>query len=167
MAYCYSRDEELFYGEFDTIEGALAEAFGELDSESLTSDVAVYIGEVDKKTAAGYLTQHHIEDLLDNISTEAAEDCGEVADDWFSFPVPARVMRSGELKTAFHARDWSEEKIQQSQSRWEDHNKSMAELTEKIRTLIDEWATNTDNQPNFWGVKNVKRYFKNGNCEIP
>ncbi len=162
MSFCWSHDEEIFHGDFDSIEDAIMNAFSELDDEDRVADMTVFVGESDKKTAAEYLSQYDVENMLESLVESANEHCGEVSEDWLSFPSPVYSRRDGETRLAYHAKDWTKEKIEQKHAEWEKHDSAMRGLTLRIKVLIDEWATETGNQPTFWGVKNVRQYFQNG-----
>lgn len=165
MSFCYSHDEERFHGEFDSKEAAIAKAFEELDpDDACIADMTVFIGEIDQKTAADYLCKFGVQNMLEDMVEQASDHCGEVADGWLHFPCPALVERNGETKLAYHAKDWPKEKVEQKQKEWEAHDTALQKLTSKIQELVDEWAAETENQPTFWGVKNVKQYYQNGNC---
>lgn len=74
MSYCYSYDGELYQGDFDSPLAAAAEVFeGEPNRE------AVHVGESVHAPTADYVSADCI---IDDISTRAMDECGEVAEDW-------------------------------------------------------------------------------------
>lgn len=72
--YSYSPDEENFYGDYATAEEARINGLNnEPDSDS------IYIGENIKHTAHDFISA---ENLLEELMEEAANECGESAEDW-------------------------------------------------------------------------------------
>ncbi|MRW82952.1 hypothetical protein GJ698_02460 [Pseudoduganella sp. FT26W] len=74
MSYCYSYDGELYQGDFDSPLAAAAEVFvGEPNRET------VHVGESVHVPTTDYVSADWI---IDDISTRAMDECGEVAEDW-------------------------------------------------------------------------------------
>lgn len=161
MGYCYSNDGERFHGDFDTLQEAIDEAFSEADADGSCAEV-VCVGEVERKTAGGYLTKGTVESLFEALAEAACEDCGDVAEDWLRFPTPAYVTRNGKKRLAYYAHRLTDLERETMQVVWEEHDASLKELTEKIMVLVDSWATEQGHQPTFWGVRNAHDYFRNG-----
>ena len=77
MKYSYSTDGEIFHGTYDTKEEAISEGSADsIDSED------IYIGEAIEKTIGAYLTDSHVDSLLESIAENAGEECGEATDGW-------------------------------------------------------------------------------------
>lgn len=142
MKYSYSDSDELFQGLEDTLEGAISEALDNYpDAET------VFVGAATQKTIGEYLTVYHVESLLEGLSETAAEECGEVAEDWL---VPASIRReAGESKEDYQVRvdAWKKAKADR-----------LAFLLDGFRIVLETWATDAGEQPGFWHVSNVKSY---------
>ena len=77
MKYSYSTDGEMFHGLCDSKEEAISEGSADsIDSED------IYIGEAIEKTIGAYLTNSHIDSLLESIAENAGEECGEATAGW-------------------------------------------------------------------------------------
>lgn len=74
MSYCYSQDGELYIGEFDTPLAAAAEVF-----EGDPARETVHVGEAVHAPTTDYVSGHW---LIDDISSRASDEVGEVAEDW-------------------------------------------------------------------------------------
>lgn len=81
MKYSYSSNGEDFTGMCDSIEEALSEA---LDNDEEAE--VLYIGEANQKTIGEYLWSSDVERLLEQLSEQAGEECGECAEDWLHGP---------------------------------------------------------------------------------
>ncbi len=142
MKYSYSDDQELFHGQEETLEAAIAEAL-----DNYPEAETVFVGEATQKTIGEYLTVYHVESLLEGLSEAAAEECGEVAEDWL---VPASIRReTGEAKEDYQVRinAWKRAKAER-----------LGFLLDGFRIVLETWATDAGEQPSFWHVGNVKSY---------
>lgn len=72
--YCYSRDGEIYFGEFDTEEEAIEEA-----KESYPDDEDVYIGTCTEPILRWV---SHENQIIDSIIDNLSEDCGEFAENF-------------------------------------------------------------------------------------
>lgn len=117
--YGYSTDGgEWFRGRFASKEEAIKEGSdGSIDNED------IYVGEIGKKTIGEYLTNEHVERLLDSIADAAGEECGEVVESWL-----ANVSTG-----------------------------ALSNLKGRIQVALEEWATKTGHQPEFYHVENVEQ----------
>lgn len=137
VKFCHSEHEEGPYGgEFDTRDEAIQDGLSEYDE-------GFYTGEVHRRTIGFYLDQRDIENMLESMAERAAEDCGEVADDWLSDPYIDWKMPLAE-RTALVIKIHDEKK------------ESLASLLTDFRAALEKWATNNGNQPRFWHVDNVE-----------
>ena len=117
--YGYSIDGgEWFHGRFASKEEAIEEG-----SESSIDNKDIHIGEVVKKTIGEYLTNRHVDCLLESLAENAGEECGDVAEDWLA-----------DLPT-----------------------KELNNLKRLIQAVLEEWATQTGHQPEFYHVENVEQ----------
>lgn len=70
MSYCYSTNQEEFYGEFDTVEEAIAEGRDAFDD----GDETVYVGEVvhakEFLLSGKSIAENIIENIDENLSSE-------------------------------------------------------------------------------------------------
>ena len=78
--YGYSTDGgEWFRGRFASKEEAIKEGSdGSIDNED------IYVGEIVKKTIGEYLTNRHVDCLLESIAENAGEECGDVTESWLT-----------------------------------------------------------------------------------
>jgi hypothetical protein len=140
LKYSYGDNEEILYGMADTREQAIAEAMDDYpDAET------IYVGEATQKTIGGYLTAHHIDNLLESLAESAQEECGEVAADWLSGPKITR--KRDESNDDYRARvdAWRMEKAERT-----------AFLLDGFRLVLEVWASDRGEQPNFWHVDKVE-----------
>jgi hypothetical protein len=135
----------LFYSEHDTPEGAAAEGFANCDKD------VIYVGEVFKGTISAYLNQHTVDQLLESLVEAACDECGEAAVDWLSREVVRR--EDGESLDDHKAR------VMAARERYEEKLKP---LMEDIKASLEKWANEHKEQPNFFGVRNVKEYRRDG-----
>ena len=77
--YSCSTDGETFYGTFATPEEAAADYLREGDDDS-----SVEVGRNERRTAHDYVGKYHIESLLEMVSENAYEECGDCAESWLS-----------------------------------------------------------------------------------
>jgi hypothetical protein len=142
MEFAFSDNEETFHGACATLEIALAEAL-----DNYPDDDSIWIGEVTRKTIGGYFGHHDVENLLEQIQETAADQCGEVTEDWLaplqiSGPkIESREERNARYKAA---------KVK--------NQERLAPLLDDIRAALEKWATEEDEQPRFYQVGNVKNY---------
>ena len=72
--YAFSFDEISYFGKYETVDEAMADA-----KQSLEGGDKVWIGEVVCKSASDFIP---IEVILEKITDEAFEQCGEAAECW-------------------------------------------------------------------------------------
>ena len=144
MKYSYSQNEEDFNGLCDSVEDAILESLSEYGDEYDT----VFIGEALQKTIGGYFRQSHVENLLEQLAEDAADECGECAEDWLHGPYFKHVI-AGESK-------------ENRQTRYEAYkqkkNDRLQFLVEGFKIVLETWATEEKEQPGFWHVQNIKKY---------
>ena len=77
--YGYSTDGgEWFRGRFASKEEAIKEGRASSDNED------IHIGEIVGKTIGEYLTNKHVECLLESIAEQAGDECGDVTESWLT-----------------------------------------------------------------------------------
>ena len=77
--YAYSTDGgEWFHEQFSSKEEAIEEGRASSDNED------IHIGEVVQKTIGDYITNRHVEYLLESIADNAGEECGDVTESWLT-----------------------------------------------------------------------------------
>lgn len=77
--YSYSHDGETFHGTFASPEEAAAAYLNDMPDEE-----SVEVGKNKQRTAHNYVSQYHIESLLEMVAESAHEDCGDGAESWLS-----------------------------------------------------------------------------------
>lgn len=148
MSYCYSHDGETFCGDCATIGDALEEARDEYGDDYEVID----IGESVKKTIGEYLNARDVETLIESISENAYDTCGDVVNGWLD---PSKRPAIGRYAT------------QEEKQKWlDDREKWVGSLRGRIEAALEEWANETDQQPRFWHVVNVKEYDIKTGAEI-
>lgn len=146
MGYCYSTDEETFYGDFATILDAATEAFSE--NEDLNS---VWVGESVPKTIAEYFNDRDTENLLEVLVEAAFDDVGGAAEGWLDPPRNPRWMSKDTPREI-------REMMQQAYTHYK--NEVLPDLTEGIQKALTQWAEAKRVQPTFFGVKDVQLIYK-------
>ena len=115
--YGYSTDGGVwFHGQFASKEKAI-----EVGRASSIDNI--HIGEIVEKTIGEYLTNRHVDCLLDSIADAAGEECGEVVESWLA-----------NLSTG-----------------------ALSNLKGRIQVALEEWATQTGHQPEFYQVENAEQ----------
>ena len=148
MKYSYSHNGEEFQGMCDSIEDAISEACDDDDMAEV-----IYVGEAHQKTIGEYLWSSDVERLLEQLSEQASEECGECASDWLHGPYFESYIK-GETPEERKARTDEFRRKQQDRLR---------PLMQDIMAALEKWATENDEQPGFWHVSNVKKYDREGN----
>ena len=74
--YSYSYDDETFRGCYVSPEAAAADYLRDGEAES------VEVGKNQSRTAHNYVSQNHIETLLEMVGENAYDECGDCAADW-------------------------------------------------------------------------------------
>lgn len=93
--FAYSIDEdECFLGDFPTVESALAGARDDLKSQNRTGKIKIFIGQFNP-----YEPVIDADRALDNLADQAAEDCGEAADDYLSDVTYSQMKELEEMLT--------------------------------------------------------------------
>lgn len=147
MKYSYSHNGEDFSGQCDSVQEAILDSIAEYGGEYDT----VFIGEAHQKTIGGYLDQSNVESLLEQMQERAQEECGECAEDWLSGPY-FQFAVTGESRADRGAR-YNAHKQKQADR--------LAFLVDRIRIILETWATDAGEQPDFWHVTNIQKY----NCK--
>jgi hypothetical protein len=141
MKFCYSHDEELFHGEFELVEDALAEAFDDPDVET------AWTGQGVPHKCGDFLSTCAIDNILESMAENAFEECGEeVTSGFLDGPKWAGTYKKGTPER---------EKAEKAN---ELHKKKLEDLRDRLRETIDAWAEDYGEHPRFWGVENVKEW---------
>jgi len=155
MKYSHSDSEdELFYGLFDTEAEALADALTEYEDAE-----TVYVGECHKRTIGYYLQPNNIENLLEALNENAGEDCGESAIGWLDGPVCPRYpspRSSDPIQRNKEAAEYNAKAIEWKKKKAE----RIAFLLDGFRLVLETWATEEGEQPDFWHIENVKAFHR-------
>ena len=146
MKYSHSDNEELFHGQFDTHEEALADAL----SEYADADF-VYVAEAHQRTIGHYINEYRIENLLESMAEAAGEEVGECAEDWLAPPGIQRKKDESKEDYQVRVEAWRKAKADR-----------LAFLLDGFRIVLETWATDAGEQPSFWHVGNANCYDMNG-----
>ena len=107
------------YGVFNTVDECIKEAKKGYDVKS--SDV-IYVGEVQE-------FEPHVNAtiILDQLETDAYEECGEVADDWYTYNFVNRSDRD-----------------------------KLNELSNKLTEIVVQWLKDNNKYPDFYKIVNIR-----------
>ena len=107
------------YGVFNTVDECIKEAKEGYDVKS--SDV-IYVGEVQK-------FEPHVNAtiILDQLETDVYEECGEVADDWYTYNFVNRSDRD-----------------------------KLNELSNKLTEIVVQWLKDNNKYPDFYKIVNIR-----------
>ena len=132
----YSEDEENFYNFEPTLKDALQSALCDFPDAA-----KIYIADADKKSISYYVNRHTVESLLDDMNENAAEHCGEVFVDWLQNQYIDSHMTE-ETKDEIHRQNTAR----------------LDSLLNGLKQLLDYWANERKEQPDFWHLDNVRSY---------
>lgn len=143
MSYCYSTNEEMFYGDYETELEALGAAFDEIADEDEDNNHTVWVGQSVLRKAGDYVDKHDIENLIEAMIEGAHDDCGESAEDWLEPPYHNYFAKGGVLSKSH------DEKLAA-------HKAEQDDLLKRIQEVVNQWADQYGHQPTFYHVHSTK-----------
>ena len=134
IEHCYSHNGEIYHGRIPALIDALDEAFANGEQHA-------WVGVVRNVTAGSYIDRSEILTLIERLQQNAADDCGEAAEDWLC---PGDIyVRAYQIGAPQYAG------ISDRRAAW---YAKVDELAADIGAVVDAWADRHQLQPEFYGV---------------
>jgi len=144
MSYCYSTNEEMFYGDYATEFEAIGAAFDAIADEDDDNNHTVWVGQSERRKAGDYVDKYDIKNLIEAMIESAQNDCGESAEeDWLDQP------HCCQHKKGTPEREQAEKIVVE-------YNAEIEDLQKRIQEVVNQWADQYGHQPTFWHVGATK-----------